>query len=127
MNEFEIDKRQVRQAFSRAAQDYDAAAVLQREVCTRMLERLHQHPVSTAAIPCRMLAAGTGWVTRQLASSESLSTPPLISPSATRPLGSAVRTASRTESEIWSATLSGWPSVTDSEVNENERVAIGTA
>src|SRR4051794_26146757 len=26
-------------------------------------------------------------------------------------------TASRTPSEIWSATLSGWPSVTDSEVN----------
>jgi hypothetical protein len=46
---------------------------------------------------------------------------------ATRPLGSAARTASRTESEIWSATLSGWPSVTDSDVNENERVAIGTA
>src|SRR5215210_7861324 len=28
-------------------------------------------------------------------------------------------TASRTPSEIWSATLSGWPSVTDSEVNRN--------
>src|SRR4051812_47891705 len=36
---------------------------------------------------------------------------------ATRPYGSSVRTASRTPSEIWSATLSGWPSVTDSEVN----------
>src|SRR5947209_18800018 len=39
---------------------------------------------------------------------------------ATRPSGSSVRTASRTESEIWSATLSGCPSVTDSEVNEKE-------
>src|ERR1041385_8424553 len=36
---------------------------------------------------------------------------------ATRPVGSSARTASRTESEIWSAILSGWPSVTDSEVN----------
>jgi hypothetical protein len=43
---------------------------------------------------------------------------------ATRPVGSSVRTASRTESEIWSATLSGWPSVTDSDVNEKERVVI---
>ena len=36
---------------------------------------------------------------------------------ATRPAGSRARMASRTASEIWSATLSGWPSVTDSEVN----------
>ena len=41
---------------------------------------------------------------------------------ATRPFGSSARTASRTESEIWSAILSGWPSVTDSDVNENECV-----
>jgi hypothetical protein len=33
-------------------------------------------------------------------------------------------TASRTESEIWSATLSGCPSVTDSDVNEKERTAM---
>src|SRR5918997_159233 len=38
---------------------------------------------------------------------------------ATRPLGSSRRTASRTPSEIWSAILSGWPSVTDSEVKRN--------
>ena len=43
---------------------------------------------------------------------------------ATRPCGSSARTASRTESEIWSAILSGWPSVTDSEVNRNERGAM---
>src|SRR5215210_6723921 len=36
---------------------------------------------------------------------------------ATRPVGSSAMTASSTPSEIWSATLSGWPSVTDSEVN----------
>src|SRR5919202_3550332 len=36
---------------------------------------------------------------------------------ATRPSGSWRSTSSRTPSEIWSAILSGWPSVTDSEVN----------
>src|SRR5215213_11855349 len=36
---------------------------------------------------------------------------------ATRPVGSSRMTASRMPSEIWSAILSGWPSVTDSEVN----------
>ena len=35
---------------------------------------------------------------------------------ATRARGSRVRKVSRMASEIWSATLSGWPSVTDSEV-----------
>ncbi|KAF0206198.1 MAG: malonyl-CoA [Gallionellaceae bacterium] len=64
MNEFEIDKKQVRRAFSRAAQDYDAAAVLQREVCTRMLERLD----CVRQQPSRILdvGSGTGWGTRQL-------------------------------------------------------------
>src|ERR671923_2850323 len=38
---------------------------------------------------------------------------------ATRPAGSSAMTASRTPSEIWSAILSGWPSVTDSDVNRN--------
>ncbi len=64
MNEFEIDKKQVRRAFSRAAQDYDAAAVLQREVCTRMLEKLDYIKLK----PARLLdvGSGTGWGTRQL-------------------------------------------------------------
>src|SRR6266487_1928720 len=44
---------------------------------------------------------------------------------ATRPAGSSARTASRTESETWSAILSGWPSVTDSEVKRNSRPAMG--
>src|SRR5499427_5571182 len=43
---------------------------------------------------------------------------------ATRPSESSERTASSTESEIWSAILSGWPSVTDSEVKENERLVM---
>ncbi|MBI4808375.1 MAG: malonyl-ACP O-methyltransferase BioC [Nitrosomonadales bacterium] len=64
MNEFEIDKRQVRRAFSRAARDYDAAAVLQREVCVRMLEKLDYVKLQ----PARVLdvGSGTGWGTRQL-------------------------------------------------------------
>src|SRR5579872_1753140 len=37
---------------------------------------------------------------------------------ATRPYGSCSRTASSTASEIWSAILSGCPSVTDSDVNK---------
>jgi malonyl-CoA O-methyltransferase len=65
MDEFKIDKRQVRQAFSRAAQHYDAAAVLQREVCSRMLEKLDCIKLA----PERVLdiGSGTGWGTRQLA------------------------------------------------------------
>jgi malonyl-CoA O-methyltransferase len=64
MNEFLIDKREVRRAFSRAASGYDAAAVLQLEICTRMLERLDYVKLR----PRRILDAGsgTGWGTRQL-------------------------------------------------------------
>lgn len=64
MNEFDIDKRAVRRAFSRAALQYDAAAVMQREVCSRMLERLDyikQKPASVLDV-----GSGTGWGTRQL-------------------------------------------------------------
>jgi len=65
MNEFEIDKKQMRRAFNRAAADYDAAAVLQREVCERMLERLDYIKLQ----PPHILDAGsgTGWGARQLA------------------------------------------------------------
>src|SRR5216683_6336118 len=42
---------------------------------------------------------------------------------ATRPFGSCLMTSSRTASEIWSAILSGWPSVTDSDVNRKLRKA----
>jgi malonyl-CoA O-methyltransferase len=64
MNEFEIDKKAVRRAFSKAAVAYDATAVMQREVCTRMLERLNYIKLQ----PARILDAGsgTGWGTRQL-------------------------------------------------------------
>ena len=65
MNEFLIDKKRMRRAFSRAAAGYDASAVLQREVCTRMLERLDYIKLQ----PMRLLDAGcgTGWGGRQLA------------------------------------------------------------
>ena len=65
MNEFLIDKRRMRRAFSRAAANYDSAAVLQREVCARMLERLEYIKLQ----PARILDAGsgTGWGARQLA------------------------------------------------------------
>ena len=39
-DELALDKRRLRQSFERAAASYDAAAVLQEEVCRRMLARL---------------------------------------------------------------------------------------
>ena len=65
MGEFVIDKKLMRHAFNRAAAGYDAAAVLQQEVCTRMLERLEYIKLQ----PARILDAGsgTGWGTRRLA------------------------------------------------------------
>ncbi len=46
---------------------------------------------------------------------------------ATRPFGSSASTASSTASEIWSAILSGCPSVTDSDVNWNVRALMTVA
>ena len=64
MDEFAVDKKLMRLAFNRAAPGYDASAVLQREVCTRMLERLEYIKLQ----PERILDAGsgTGWGTRRL-------------------------------------------------------------
>src|SRR5436305_9379276 len=45
---------------------------------------------------------------------------------ATRELLSCFRIASSTASEIWSATLSGWPSDTDSEVKRKSLIADGS-
>src|SRR5881275_15360 len=54
-----------------------------------------------------------------------ITSPVVISVShATRLFGSLRSAASSTASEIWSAILSGWPSVTDSDVNRNVRSAI---
>ncbi len=65
IDKHQVDKRQVRRAFNRAAADYNTAAVLQREVCSRMLERLEYIKLQ----PARILdvGSGTGWGTRQLA------------------------------------------------------------
>ncbi len=64
MDSVALDKQAVRRAFDRAAATYDAAAVLQREVCDRMAERLQFLKVA----PRRILDAGcgTGYGSRQL-------------------------------------------------------------
>ena len=51
-----VDKRLVRRAFERAAAGYDAAAVLQNEVCRRMLARLEYIRLE----PTTILDAGSG-------------------------------------------------------------------
>lgn len=53
---FRLDRRQVRDAFDRAARTYDAAAVLQHEVGKRLLERLEL----TTLTPARILDMGCG-------------------------------------------------------------------
>ncbi|MDB5807962.1 MAG: Malonyl-[acyl-carrier protein] O-methyltransferase [Betaproteobacteria bacterium] len=55
-NAVPIDKRRVRESFDKAARGYDAAAVLQHEVCRRMLSRLEFVKLQPAAI----LDAGCG-------------------------------------------------------------------
>lgn len=59
-----LDKRQLRRAFEQAATSYDQSAVLQREICDRMLSRLEY----IRHIPGRILDAGsgTGYGTRRL-------------------------------------------------------------
>ena len=52
----ELDRAEVRRAFDHAAASYDAHAVLQREVCDRLLERLG----FTSLQPARVLDVGTG-------------------------------------------------------------------
>ena len=55
-DEYTIDKARVRASFDRAARSYDAAAVLQKEVRARMLERLDYTNIQ----PRHILDAGTG-------------------------------------------------------------------
>lgn len=59
-----IDKRQVRNAFERAAAGYDRAAVLQREVCDRMLSRLDYIKYTPNVI--LDAGSGTGYGTHKL-------------------------------------------------------------
>jgi malonyl-CoA O-methyltransferase len=60
-----VDKRLMRRAFERAAPSYDAAALLQREVGQRLVERLDWVKLA----PARVLDAGcgTGGISRALA------------------------------------------------------------
>lgn len=51
-----IRKQKIRQAFDRAAHSYDDAAVLQKEVCSRLLEKLEYIKLS----PQMILDAGVG-------------------------------------------------------------------
>jgi malonyl-CoA O-methyltransferase len=55
-NVFQLDRRAVRQSFDRAASGYDAVAVLQREVLSRLAERLDL----IAFTPETVLDAGAG-------------------------------------------------------------------
>ena len=64
-DDFHIDKRRVRHAFDRAAADYDRVAVLQREVGTRLLERLDYIRLQAHVIAD--IGAGTGHLSRALA------------------------------------------------------------
>lgn len=59
-----LDKRAVRRAFDRAAATYDGAAVLQREVCDRMAERLQFLKFTPQTI--LDTGCGTGYGSRKL-------------------------------------------------------------
>lgn len=63
-NGHSIDKRQLRHSFERAAASYDQAAVLQREVCERMLSRLDYIKVAPTVI--LDAGSGTGYGSRKL-------------------------------------------------------------
>src|ERR671916_438893 len=71
----------------------------------------------------RIVSRATSWMSTYVfveISPDTTTSPVLTRVShATRPYGSSAMTASSTPSEIWSATLSGWPSVTDSDVKRN--------
>lgn len=56
-----LDKRQVRRAFGRAADDYDAFAVLQREIASRMMQRLDTMRIQPAVV--LDIGCGTGEAT----------------------------------------------------------------
>ncbi|HVC28699.1 MAG TPA: malonyl-ACP O-methyltransferase BioC [Gammaproteobacteria bacterium] len=55
-DEFSLDRRQLRASFEHVARGYDAAAVLQREIGTRLRERLEL----TTLKPTRILDVGCG-------------------------------------------------------------------
>lgn len=62
--DFSLDTRAARQAFDAAAESYDAAAVLQREVADRLVTRLEYIRLDPGRI--LDLGAGTGYATEKL-------------------------------------------------------------
>ena len=64
-NDYILDKRRLRHSFERAAAGYDQAAVLQREVCERMLSRLDYIKIAPTVI--LDAGSGTGYGSRKLA------------------------------------------------------------
>lgn len=64
-NDYRIDKTQVRHAFNRATAHYDRAAILQREIGDRMLERLDLIRINPEKI--LDIGSGTGKFTTALA------------------------------------------------------------
>ena len=63
-DEYFLDPRVVRRSFDRAARTYDSAAAVQREIRTRLLERLDIVRLASATV--LYLAAGTGHASREL-------------------------------------------------------------
>lgn len=61
----DIDKRQARQAFSKAAERYDEVAVLQREIGRRLLDRLDLMLIEPKVV--LDVGSGTGFATAELA------------------------------------------------------------
>ncbi len=59
VEDFVLDRAEVRRAFDRAAASYDAHAVLQREVCDRLLERLDFMKLAPKQV--LDVGAGTGY------------------------------------------------------------------
>ena len=60
-----FSKQQIQQSFNKAAETYDAAAIVQREVCSRLLERLEYIKAQPEMI--LDIGSGTGQGTRGLA------------------------------------------------------------
>ncbi len=63
-DQFTLDKQQIRSSFDRAAATYDQAAVLQREICARALERLQLVKLDPTAIIDA--GCGTGFAAQAL-------------------------------------------------------------
>ena len=64
VDQFTLDKSRVRHSFDRAAATYDQVAVLQREICDRMAERLEYIKSEPKVI--LDAGSGTGYGSRQL-------------------------------------------------------------